>query len=178
MNLDLERGWLMMTDAEIVYNRYWGALPDANPIFKEVIQGLIDAKLYTSALSSPASLALPSIMEYTNGANIPKSAVALDVIVDVITRSILKSLKTGYTDVLIPNLKHDAGSNISFAGSKDITSVNLLDCDNVTQAINLLGQEIQALKIQLQAITSGVFQSTAIIPAINAQNPVGKINIK
>jgi hypothetical protein len=168
----------MMTDAEIVYNRYWGVLPNANPIFKEVIQGLIDAKLYTSALSSPASLALPSIMEYTNGSDIPKSAVALDVIVDVITRTILKSLQSGYSDVLAPTIKYDAGSNISFASTVPIISVNLSTCDNVTQAINLLGQEIQALKIQLQATTAGAFQSTALLPAASAQNLVGKINIK
>lgn len=167
-----------MTDAEIVYNRYWGVLPNANPIFKEVIQGLIDAKLYTSALSSPASLALPSIMEYTNGSDIPKSAVALDVIVDVITRTILKSLQSGYSDVLAPKIKHDAGSNISFTGANSTTAVNLSTCDNVTQAINLLGQEIQSIKIQLQAVTGGIYQSTAIIPALGAQNPIGKINIK
>jgi hypothetical protein len=117
-------------------------------------------------------------MEYTNGSDIPKSAVALDVIVDVITRTILKSLQSGYSDVLAPTIKYDAGSNISFASTVPIISVNLSTCDNVTQAINLLGQEIQALKIQLQATTAGAFQSTALLPAASAQNLVGKINIK
>ena len=167
-----------MTDVEYVYNRYWATLPNANPIFKDVIQGLVDAGLYTSALSNPLSPALATIMEYNNGVGVPKQAVALDVMVDIITRTILKSLQSGYTDQINPLIKHDAGSNISFTGSKAITSVNLSTCDNVTQAINLLGQEIQALKIQLQATTAGAFQSTALLPAASAQNPVGKINIK
>lgn len=159
-------------NATEVYTRYWGTSISNNPVFEDIISGLIDAGLYTSALYDSSSDAFKSIGIYANGLGASNKAVPLDVIVDVISRSILKNLQTGFNSGL-----KNAGSNISFTGLPN-TSVDLASCTNVSQAINLLGQEIMAIKVQLGALTAGAFQTTPTALAATADNPIAKINIK
>lgn len=159
-------------NATEVYTRYWGASIANNPVFEDIISGLIDAGLYTSALYDSSSDAFKSIGIYANGLGASNKAVPLDVIVDVISRSILKNLQTGFNSGL-----KNAGSNISFTGLQNI-SVDLASCTNVSQAINLLGQELMAIKIQLAALTGGAYQTTPVAPAIASDNLLAKINIK
>lgn len=158
---------------ETVTSRYWPTLVQ-NPVFKDIIGGLIDAGLYTSALYSPASPALTgagSIMTYSNGEGWNNSAVALDVIVDIISRSILKNLENGFDGTA------NTAANINYTGVTPNVSVNLASCTNVSEAINLIGLELAAIKISLQGLTQGAFQSAALIAPIPT-TPIEKINIK
>lgn len=159
---------------ETVTQRYWPTLIQ-NPVFQDIIGGLIDSKLYTSALYSPDSPALRgdgSILSYTNGDGVPKQAVALDVIVDVISRAILKNLQNGFDSTA----NTAANINYTYIGAPNI-SVNLAACANVSEAINLLGAELQIIKTTLQGLTQGTFQSIATLPPVPS-TLIEKINIK
>ncbi len=162
-----------MSDAVTVTTRYWGTLIQ-NPVFSDIIQGLMDAGLYTSYLSDPNSPALTgdgSILSYANGNGNEKSAVALDVIVDVISRSILKNLKNGFDGTA------NTAANINFTTVVPNLSVNINSCTNVSEALVLLANEIAAIKVTLQTVTQGSFQSAALIP-VSPSTAIELINIK
>lgn len=147
----------MMSNGDLVDTRYWGLGTNKNPIFKAAVDALIDAKLYTSALYDPTSEALIHIQSYTNGNGTTSAAVALDVIVDAVTRAVLKGLRDGFTQDDIPK---DAATNINFSSTIGAGTLNIPACKNVREAIDTLAIEVTAIKTMLSTLSSGSFLIT------------------
>lgn len=146
-----------------VETRYFNGII-TNRSFAGVIETLIDKGLYSEALQDSTSEAFKSIGIYKNAHGIANKAVALDVIIDSITRGVLESLKTA-------SAAQDGASNI---GINCVTNtdaiVNLSTCSSVYEAIYVLATELAAVKIALQTATGGTFQS---VP-----NPTANISAK
>jgi hypothetical protein len=151
-----------MSSTEIETRYFEGMV--TNKAFGPAIQTLIDKKLYTEPLSNESSDAFKSIGIYENANGTPNKAVALDVIVDSVTRSVFEQLKTS-TPIL------DGSSNIGFSytGTTDL-NVALNSCSTVLEAIVLLATELSVMKIALQSASGGSFQSVA--------NPAATISAK
>lgn len=141
-----------MSNASNVNKRYFPTVVK-NPIFEGIISDLITAGLYTSALYVSSSPAFKSIGTYKNGDHESNSAVPLDVIIDTITRNVLKGLRDGFNG-------KDAASNISLDSNVGTGVIDIPGCDNVHAAIELLTLELMAVKTALSTATGGTFLIT------------------
>jgi hypothetical protein len=162
----------MMTESELfaadVEKRYFPVMNE-NPIFQDVVAGLIDAGLYTSALYVSSSDAFKDVGEYKNGNAIPNSAVPLDVIIDIITRCVFKAFRDGFKQKNLFGVieDKDAASNISFKTSIPSLS-NITDtgnCTNVREVIDTLTAEVIALKTATALLVPNVTQKVSITEA-------------
>lgn len=142
----------MMSEADKVNKRYFPTIVK-NPIFKNVIADLVTAGLYTSALHEVTAPAFKSIGTYKNGDHAPNSAVPLDVIIDTITRNVLKGLRDGFNG-------KDAASNISLDSNIGTGVIDIPGCDNVHAAIEMITIELMAIKTALSSVTAGSFLIT------------------
>jgi hypothetical protein len=153
-----------ITNAMAVEKRYF-PVENENPIFQNVIQELISKNLYTSALYDPASPALLEVATCKNGNNIPSTAVPLDVLVDIVTRNVLRGLRDGFIQtVLGAPVPKDASSNINFRSTIGTGpgAINLGACTNVREAIETLTVELMGVKSALGIVVPNESQRPSI----------------
>lgn len=137
-----------MPNANAINTYYGNSGNIPNPIFKDVIQKLIDSKLYSSNLD-PSILNNESrkyLEQYINVVGQEK-AVPLEVLVDIITRSVLVGYNSGFTQAIN---KIDGATGIGFLTTplelNNIQQTSLSTCINVHEALILLATEITAIK--------------------------------
>lgn len=112
-----------------------------NPVYKDIITNFVNSELYTSALDVGPAVT-PSvkgnILTCKNGAGVPNSAIALEVIADGISSAILKQLRDGL------NGSVDTALNIDLE-TKTSTNTVINTEDNVHSALIKLSNEVAAL---------------------------------
>jgi len=148
-----------MTKANVdnVVRRYYDYKAPINPVYSETINNLINAGLYTSALESSKAVdpeTAGNILQYNNGKDTPKKAVALEVIVDSITKGLLVGLRDGLTGSV------DSAVNIDFKNTSKNT--NLDNVDNIHSAIITLANEIQLIRTTLASLIVEPAYTTAL----------------
>lgn len=131
-------------------NTRFGNNTNINPFFETIVEILEEGGLYNNDLNK----ATPDInqMKYVycyydlNGV---KKVVAIDVLIDAISRGIMKKLQEPSSQ--------DAASNLSYSPSAlDISSmpnIALESCTNINQAISVLAQEVSKLKLAVGGVT-------------------------
>lgn len=147
----------------VINTRYYANL-DINPVFKMAIEKMIQSGLYSENLIAGPAIVTPvsqgGILKYKNGAGVVNSAIALDVITDVISKSVLIWYRDGSS-------VSDPSKNIAI--STDTTYLTDLNKkDNVKDAITLLADEIYNLK---QTITT-LLTALAAVPGMQAASGI------
>lgn len=132
-----------------------------NPILENILKNLDELGLlqYMENARYPKdpngnSLDEYSIKKYDNLNGSGNSASALEIMIDAISRGILKGLQEGFTQnipgVLVP-IDSDGSSNIGFKSSIQenalLQKVNLSTCTNTHEAILVLAQELNLIKL-------------------------------
>jgi hypothetical protein len=137
-----------MGNANSVNARYGNAGNLINPVLENTINSLIALKLYgenlmveaAPGLSKEEQAKVDNLLTFKSPAG--EDVVALDVLVDCITRNILKSLQNGFTQ---NGLSKDAATNINIS-LPTLPNLNTGLVDNVHDAIWILCQEIATIK--------------------------------
>lgn len=154
---------MTIPNAEFVNTNYGNSLNYNNPIFKNIISNLISSGLFGENLANGSDARLGilnpetntlegGIQTYTNVNGDPSTAIALEVIVDCISRAIIKGYQEGFSQV-IPS---DGSSNINF--KEDVLEMpftiglDLQSSKNVHEAILVLAREISQIKIALASL--------------------------
>lgn len=134
-----------------------------NPILENILKNLDELGMlqYMENARYPKdpngnSLDEYSIKKFENLNGSGNSASALELMIDAISRGILKGLQEGFTQTIpgvsIP-IDSDGSSNISFESSIPenllLQKVNLSTCTNTHEAIVLLAQELNQIKLGL-----------------------------
>ena len=110
---------------ELVNSNFGNSLNYNNPVFKEIISNLISSGLFNDNLAIGSQARIPgdsSIQIYNNLADSPENvnrAIALEVIVDSISRAILKGYQEGF--VQGASTTFDGASNIGYKASSKET---------------------------------------------------------
>lgn len=168
-----------MSYSDSVNTTYGNTGDSLNPVFRDIIVLLEEAKLYMSALGDRTSLnpAAPYIELYNNPTSKDNKGVALDVISDAISRAILKGYRDGFAQA---NVSKDGASNISFSAlaSDKFTTLgtDISNSTDVHQAIIMLCAEITALKTLLASIVGNSALGTTPL-ATNVPNVISKLNL-
>lgn len=128
-----------------------------NPVFLQALQilessGLLNENL---VLGSPARTT-GGIQIYDSPSGVPKSSVALETIVDAISRAILIGFQQGFSQGVLQN---DGASLVKFEVNPLTESPGLLltglpATSNVHESLVLLGQEINAIKTTLASLAA------------------------
>lgn len=144
--------------AEAINTSYGNTGNSENPVFLKALSILESSELLSEYLvpGSPArTFPLPGGIDiYKNPSGGP--AIALEVIVDAISRAILKGYQDGFTQGAL-SIKSDGASNINFKIEDDVQLTEdptklLIDSGNVHEAIVKLGLEIAQIKTALQSL--------------------------
>lgn len=141
----------MTVNVDDVVTRYYGPIP-LNPVYKEVITNLVDSGLYTSALATGPAVNPAfdgNILQYTNGLNVPNAAVPLEVLVDAVTKAVLKGYRDGFAGSI------DSAVNINFTNTS--LNPNLVDSDNLHNAVVKLANEVNLLRTALESLVGPQF---------------------
>ena len=132
-----------------------------NPILENILKNLDELgmlKFMENARNpkdpSGNSLNDYSIKKYENLNGVGNEASAMEIMIDAISRGILKGLQEGFQQTLpgvsIP-VNSDGSSNIGFKSSVSedllLQKVNLSTCTNTHEAIVLLAQELNLIKL-------------------------------
>lgn len=140
-----------MPNANAINTNYGNSGNIPNPIFKDVIQKLIDSNLYTSALdpSIPDNISREFLGTYVNASGI-NNAVPLEVLSDIITRSVLIGYNSGFQQG-INQVDGATGIGFQITPSETIKTqqTSISTCVNVHEALILLATELTALKTAL-----------------------------
>ena len=150
-------------NVDLVNTNYGNSLNYNNPIFKDIISNLISSGLFNDnlAIGSDARLGVlnentgnleGSIQTFNNLNDTQNTAIALEVIVDSISRAILKAYQEGFDQAL----KSDGASNIGYSETSSETNANvglsLNTATNVHEALNILAREIVVIKSSLASL--------------------------
>jgi hypothetical protein len=130
-----------------------------NPVFLQALQilessGLLNENL---AIGSPArklDVASGGIQEYSSPNGTPTASVALETIVDAISRAVLIGFQQGFSQGV---LQSDGCANISFVVNPAtelllLNQVGLPATTNVHEALIVLGQELNLIKNGLSSL--------------------------
>lgn len=142
-----------MGNANTINSRYGNTGNLINPILENTINSLIKLKLYSENLMVEAGPGLSQLEQakvdnlLTFKSPAGEDVVALDVLVDCITRNILKSLQNGFAQ---NGIEKDAATNINIS-LPFLTNINTSLVDNVHDAIWILCQEIATIKTAMNS---------------------------
>jgi hypothetical protein len=133
---------------------YGNLANEHNPVFQQALEILESSGLLSEHLSTTSLARKPgdgSIAIYNNAAKVP-NAIALEVIVDAISRGIMLGYQQGFAQA-IPS---DGASNINFETTPlenaTLLKLALGTSTNVHEAIVQIAQEINAIKVGLQGL--------------------------
>jgi len=128
-----------------------------NPVFEDIISSMIDETLYTGYLTKANVNGAKTVLSYNGKA-------ALDVIVDSISREIIKSYKEGF-GITPTGVVQDGASNVNYFNPTQ-TAVPLTSfgtANNVNDALSSLAAEVQLMKSTLSIFFNAA--STIVPPA-------------
>lgn len=149
-----------MSDLSENVNTRFGNGANTNPFFKTIVEILEDGGLYNNNLSASIdelntmnAQQKEQVYSFTNLNGI-KQCVSIDVLIDAISRGLMKKLQSpnGLIDTSNPSIQcSDAASNLSYKATLDESTtyhpnISLNLCTNIHQAISVLAQEISKLK--------------------------------
>lgn len=142
-----------MTNSNTVNTRYGNVGNLINPILESTINSMIKLKLYGEnlmiekgiGLSQKEQAMVDNLLVFKSPAG--EDVVALDVLVDCITRNILKSLQSGYIQ---NGIKKDTATNLNIS-LPTLTNINTLSMTNVHDAIWILCQELATIKTAMNS---------------------------
>ncbi len=141
-----------MSIAEDINNEYGNILDAYNPILKNALElfeesGLLD---YIPEARKHKNDPDTSIKTFKDINGNPNEAAPLEIFVDILTRTILKSYQEGFTQGL---LNSDGASNIGFKTQipedLELLKVDMKLTTNVHEALIILAKEINQIKVGL-----------------------------
>jgi hypothetical protein len=142
-----------MSDANTINARYGNGGNLINPILESTINSMIKLNLYGEnlmvekgiGLSQEEQAKVDNLLVFKSPAG--EDVVALDVLVDCITRNILKSLQSGFNQ---NGIKKDTATNLNIS-LPTLTNINTLSMTNVHDAIWILCQELATIKTAMNS---------------------------
>ena len=139
-----------------VVNERFGNSGGTNPFFKTIVEILEQGGLYNSNLIASPKEQLALTPEHRNGVysfkdlNGKTQVVAIDVLIDAISRGIMKKLQDGSG---INNITCDSASNLSYKSGPELDQLSSVSgitaSTNINEAISVLAQEIGKIKSAL-----------------------------
>lgn len=161
-----------MSISETINSDYGNFNNMYNPILKDILDNLGEFG-FLDNLSIARNDTSGSIKTYKNLEGTQNKSAALEIIIDCISRGLMKSYRDGFVQ---GSLQSDGASNISFKANsaENIALVGAIDfttTDNAHQAIYQLAQEIALIKNGLK--TLGV----TIPPVIPSTLPIPPLKI-
>jgi len=146
-----------MSIAEDINNEYGNILDAYNPVLKNALElfeesGLLDYLSEARKHREPTDTSIKTFKDINGN---PNEAAPLEIFVDVLTRTILKSYQEGFTQGVFTqrDLKSDGASNIGFKTQipedLELLKVDMKLTTNVHEALIILAKEINQIKVGL-----------------------------
>ncbi len=159
-----------MSIAEDINNEYGNILDAYNPILKNALElfeesGLLDYLSEARKHREPTDTSIKTFKDINGN---PNEAAPLEIFVDVLTRTILKSYQEGFTQ---RDLNSDGASNIGFKTQipedLELLKVDMKLTTNVHEALIILAKEINQIKVGLVGLGVNIPNSipTPSLPA-------------
>lgn len=141
-----------MSIAEDINNEYGNILDAYNPVLKNALElfeesGLLDYLSEARKHREPTDTSIKTFKDINGN---PNEAAPLEIFVDVLTRTILKSYQEGFTQGVLTS---DGASNIGFKTQipedLELLKVDMKLTTNVHEALIILAKEINQIKVGL-----------------------------
>ena len=133
-----------------------------NPILKDILTNL-DEFGFLDNLTVARDATSGSIKTYKNLEGRENHAAALEIIVDCISRGLMKA----YQDGFVQGITSDGSSNIGYSSEVILPSINIAMASNTHEAITLLANEIQVIKATLVTLGKPL-PPLPVVPSIKA----------